>query len=243
MVEQKNASEEKPIRPIDQRYLHPVAGIDLAESLNYIELDVVGESFIYDHYTGSRLPYKQGSRPQIEEIAQRVTAGIDGDLQKVMALAEYVIKEIPWAGYYEKDTGEKLPSDRAFTEEQLIDSGYGWCNEQARIMCVLTQAIGYPSRLVLMLHHTLMEVLLPDGWMAVDSSFGYCFVMDGKPVRAADVYRNERCRKYFEPIYKQLCEDIGKELDHSDPHDFAASFSVSPVGGFENIGYHNHFLL
>ena len=74
MTEQKKNSAEKSKRPIDQRYMPSVAGIDLEQSLNYIELDLVGESFIYDHFTGVRLPYIRGNRPRIEEVAHRVTA-------------------------------------------------------------------------------------------------------------------------------------------------------------------------
>ena len=105
-------------RPIDQRYLPKVAGIDLEQSLNYIDLDMVGEEFIYNHYTGARLPYKQGNRPQIEQVAQSVTANISDDLGKIAALNEYVAKEVLWAGYYQNETGQRLPPDRAFTEEQ-----------------------------------------------------------------------------------------------------------------------------
>jgi hypothetical protein len=40
-----------------------VVGIDLEQALNYIDMDLVGEEFIYSHYTSRRLFYTRGSRP------------------------------------------------------------------------------------------------------------------------------------------------------------------------------------
>ena len=79
--------------------------------------------------------------------------------------------------------------------------------------------------------------------MVVDASFGYCFVMDGKLVRASEVYRNERYRKHFAPIYQQMCEDIGKVLSFMDTKTFAACVPGSPLEGFREVGYHNYYLL
>ena len=247
MVEQNAVKDKGRTRPIDERFMTdvpPVAGVDLEQALNYIEMDLVGESFVYDHFTGGRLPYVRGKRPMIEEIAERVTVGKDGDLEKMAALAKYVSEEVKWAGFYKKETGKDLPPDRGMTEEELIKSGNAWCNEQARVMCVLTQALGYPSRLVLTKGHALMEVLIEAGWMLVDQSFGYCFVMDGEPVRAADVYRDERRREYFAPIYKQMCKDLAKVL--GEPliaENFALATRECPLEGLRELGYHNNFLI
>ena len=247
MVEQDAMKDRGRTRPIDERFkttsVPPVAGVDLEQALNYIELDLVGEEFIYDHFTGGRLPYARGTRPMIEEVAERVTAGKDTDLEKMAALAQYVANEVKWAGFYLKRTGEDLPSDLGLTEEKLIENGDAWCNEQARVMCVLTQALGYPSRLVLTKSHTLMEVLIEGGWMLVDQSFGYCFVMDGEPVRAVDVHRDERRREYFGPIYQQMCNDLAVVLDQEMIRvEFALLTREGPLEGLKELWFHNNFL-
>lgn len=63
------------LRKIDQRIEPPVAGIDLEQALNYVDLDVSGEEFLHEHYTGTRLPYVRGSRPLLEKIAGDVSGG------------------------------------------------------------------------------------------------------------------------------------------------------------------------
>ncbi len=237
-------------RPIDQRYYPPVAGIDLAQALNYLALPEVGVDFIYERYTGARLPYRQGARPELERVARGLGVTGSGELAIVEAVAEYVATQVPWAGYYEKLSGIKLRPDRQLSEEALIATGYGWCNEQARVFCALTQILGVPSRLVFAARlecrygHVVVEALLPDGWMMVDESFGYCFRMAGKPVRAADVFHVTECREYFEPRYRELCQKLAEELGSEIlQRDFGMAVAANPLDGFTDLGYHNHFVV
>jgi transglutaminase-like putative cysteine protease len=237
-------------RTIDQRFLPPVAGIDLVQSLNYLALPDVGVEFIYDRYTGARLPYRQGRRPALEQLAARVTRGLATPRERALALADHVAKQMPWAGFYQQQAGHPLPPDRGLDEEALLVSGYGWCNEQARVLCALTQVVGIPSRLVFAANlerhygHVVVEVLLPEGWLLIDESFGFGFLRDGRPVRAADVYGDPACRAYFGPVYKQLCRDLERVLGRAilDPA-FRMALADEPLDGFKDLGYHNHFVV
>ncbi len=238
------------VRPIDRRFLPPVKGVDLEQSLNFIDMRDVTERFAYDCYTGARLPYVRGSRPQLESIARKVTSGAKGPLAQVRAVAEFVAQKVPWAGFYSKETGRRLKVDRNMSEEDLIRSGYGWCNEQARVFCCLTQVLGIPSRLLFACNerkhygHVVTEVLLPSGWLTVDQSFGYLFLMKGKPVRAAHIFHRRACRAHFEPIYRKLCHDLMDDLGGEImKRDFGMGASPNPLDGFTNIGYCNHFVL
>jgi transglutaminase-like putative cysteine protease len=238
-------------RPIDQRFMPKVGGIDLEQSLNYIAVADAGEKFCYDYYTGSRLFYKPGSRPVLERLAKEITAGATDARQASKRLAAWVAKEVAWAGFHWKDKGERLTTDLGLSEEELIAQGYGWCNEQVRVMCGLTQTLGITSRIVFACNkegnagHCVTEVLLPgaEGWMMIDQSFGYAFEMNGEPVRAVDVWGDPIKRAYFSPIYKKLCADLretlgGKPVDK----DFSMSIMPNPLDGFEVIGFHNHFI-
>lgn len=235
-------------RPIDGRFVPGVAGIDLEQALNYIELDAVGETFAYDHYTSRRLFYVAGSRPRLEWVAQSAAGEADTDLDRVRLLARWVAEEVRWAGYYAGQTGTRLPSDRCPSEEELIDSGYGWCNEQARLFCVLTQVQGITSRLVFACNkergygHCIAEVLLDTGWMAVDQSFGFCFIMDETPVRAAHIFHDPRARAWFMPAYKKVCRRLIAELGPAAESDFAMAAAENPLDGFTDIGFHNYFV-
>ncbi len=238
------------MRAIDQRYLPSVKGIDLEQALNYVALADVGENFIYERFTGSRLPYTRGHRPELEILARRLVFGAKTPLKKVERLATFVAREVRWAGFYRLAKGGRLPTDRALAEEALIRSGYGWCNEQARVLCALTQVASIPSRLVFAAHvkksygHVITEVLLPEGWMAVDQSMGYCFCVRGKPVRANQVWGHPKMRSHFRPIYNKLCKNLVDVLGRKNlVGNFDMVLSQDPLDGFSTLGYHNYFIL
>ena len=235
------------IRTIDQRWMSPppVAGVDLMHAFNFIPVKDVGVDFLYDRYTASNIFYRSGSRPKLEAIVKRVIAGCKDELSKVKALARYIPEELPWAGVYTKRTGKPLPGDRDMSEEELIESGFGWCNEQSRVFCCLAQIAGVPSRMVFAgsdkgWGHVTSEVLLESGWMLVDQTMGFCFEKDGQAVRAVDVYGDEQIREYFAQPYKEAVlaarETIAKETVGGL---LAADI---PIECFMIIGIHNHFI-
>ena len=143
--------------------------------------------------------------------------------------------------------GYTLAGNRGLTEEQILELGYGWCNEQARVFCCFAQIAGIPSRIIFAGNperrygHTVSEVLLPAGWMMVDQTKGSFFVKDGKPIRAIDVYNNVQCRAYFEPIYREEVLAWRKELPAEVVEGMMAS--DNPLDGYKQIGICNYFIL
>lgn len=234
-------------RPIDRRFAPAVAGIDLEQALNYLDLAEVGVDFAYGGYTSRRLFYTPGARPELERAAASAVEGGTDPLAEAEALARWVAANVQWAGYFLKETGSRLPTDRNLTEESLIRSGYGWCNEQARLFCLLSQVRGIPSRLVFASNperkygHCIAETLLEPGWMAVDPSFGFCFEIEGAPVRAWDLFHEPRVRAHFEPVYRELCRGLRDELGPDMDRDFAMAAAENPLDGFAAIGVHNYF--
>jgi transglutaminase-like putative cysteine protease len=237
-------------RPIDRRVRPTVGGIDLVQALNYLAMDEAGEQFIYDHYTNSRLTYVAGRHPALDGIVTRLGLDSAAPVEKVRGLAAFVAEKVPWAGFHEREVGTVLRGDRALDEEGIIASGYGWCNEQARVFCALTQVTGLASRLVFAGNarkgygHVISEVLLPEGWLAVDPSFGFLFLLGDRPVRAADVYRDASCRAYFSPLYRTVCgkliQALGADLL---ARSFAMCLAEDPLDGFQDLGFHNHFVI
>ncbi|MDD5705696.1 MAG: transglutaminase-like domain-containing protein [Kiritimatiellae bacterium] len=238
------------VRPIDTRSRPAVGGIDLVQALNYLALDEAGEGFIYDHYTNSKLAYTAGRRPALEEIVTRLRIGSAAPAAKVQAIATFVAEKVPWAGFYERDIGTTLRGDRALDEEGIVASGYGWCNEQARVFCVLTQVAGLASRLVFAGNpkagygHVIAEVLLPEGWLAADQSFGFLFLHGDRPVRAVDIYREPACRAFFSPRYRAVCAKLIAALGTEClSHSFTMALAEDPLDGFQGLGYCNHFAI
>ncbi|MEI8246210.1 MAG: transglutaminase-like domain-containing protein [Lentisphaerota bacterium] len=232
------------MRTIDTRYMPAVDGIDLEQALNYIALADVSLDFIYDKYTAGRIIYTAGSRPVLEGLAADLAGGVTGELGKIEKLTRFVAEEVPWAGYYHHALGHKLACNRNLDEEDLIVSGYAWCNEQARLLCALTQIIGIPSRLVFVGGHVVVEALTSQGWLLVDQSFGYLFIYNGKIVDAYNVWHNKKNREYFEPAYKELCAKLTRDLGEVILKDeFSMSQLNNPLDSFEFLGYHNYFIL
>ena len=236
-------------RPIDQRYKPPVAGIDLEQSLNYVELDVAGEAFCYDHYTSSHLPYVKGQRLRIEMAATQAVGVAQDVLSQVQAIARYVASEVLWAGYYEKRNGTVLPANQDLTEEKILEQRFGWCNEQARLFCCLTQAVSIPSRIVFAVHkadglgHCMGEVLSSEGWMLVDQSVGFCFLQDGQPRSTEQVRNDESIRAYFLPRYKKVYEPVIEEIGEAIMSRWFKMIMVDdPLEGLHDVGFHNHYL-
>lgn len=237
------------MRTIDTRCSPAVSGIDLEQSLNYIALADVSLDFIYDKYTSGKIIYTVGSRPVLEGLAAKLLGGITGEIEKIEKLTRFVAEEVPWAGYYHQAMGHRLAYNRNLDEEELISSGYGWCNEQARVLCALTQIIGIPSRLVFASArkgggHVVVEVLTCTGWLLADQSFGYLFINKGKIVDAYNVWHNKKNREYSEPVYKEFCTRLTADLGEIILKDeFSMSQLSNPLDGFEILGYHNYFIL
>ena len=237
------------MRPIDMRFVPPVTGIDLEQAMNYLELGPVSRDVLYNHYTSARLFYTAGSRPHLETVVGKVVGHEKDPFAQVSLLADYVAHKVPWAGYYEKRTGTGLPFDRNLTEEQIFESGFAWCNEQARLFCALTQVMGIVSRLIFASNnakkygHVISEVLLPAGWLAVDQSFSYCFTIANRVVNAADIYHDVEARTALTPVYQKICTDLIDELGPEIvSKDFAMAASDTPLDGFTNLGFCNYFV-
>ena len=236
-------------RKIDQRFRPRVSGIDLWQAMNYIALKDVTTDFIYNAYTSSVLGYVPGSRPGLERLARKVAAGVRSSEAAVDALVRHVAREIRWAGFYEQQEGRRLPADRNLSEERIAASRFGWCNEQARLVCALAIVSGIPARLVFGSNavrrygHVVCEALTGKGWMLVDPSLGFCFMRAGQPVNAWAVYHDSSMRRYFAPRYRALCRrleaDLGRDLLERS---FAMAITTNPLNGFRDLGFCNHFV-
>ena len=239
-------------RPIDQRFecegipTPNVSMLDLMYALNYIAVEDTSVDFVYNHYTSSRLFYERGSRPKLEAVADRVTEGIEDEFEKVQALVDFIAENVLWAGVEAKRTGILTRAEKYLTEEQLIERGFCWCHEQARVFCCLTQIAGITSRLIFAgsgnkWGHVTSEVLLSKGWMLVDQSFGVCFVKDGMPVRAVDVFGDESNREYFAPI---LLDKVIKCRENIHPITMEGMLiAENPIECFRHISVCNHFVI
>jgi transglutaminase-like putative cysteine protease len=120
---------------IQDRFVPPVAGIDLEQALNYVDSEGIDLAWFYRSFTCPRVFYKVGSRPFLEKIVWEQTKPDAPPMDRLQACVAYVANRMP---HYIR-LGYNGATDRALTEEDLLRSGHGWCNEQARVLVALTQ--------------------------------------------------------------------------------------------------------
>src|SRR5438046_1133500 len=109
-----------------------VAGIDRKQAQSQVLVCRETEEYLYR--PPPKIRYRRGSRPVLEKIA----AGLHGAVDAM----HWTVKHVP----HPHLVGNVAP-DRALSEEDLITSGRGWCNEQTRVFVALCEVQEIPARL------------------------------------------------------------------------------------------------
>ncbi len=234
-------------RDIEQRFVPPVAGIDLEQALNYTDSDGLDLAWFYRSFTYPRVFYRQGSRPFLEQTVWEQTKADAPAMDRLRACLDVIVQRMP---HYIL-LGYNGATDRALTEEDLLRSGHGWCNEQARVLVALTQIAGLPSRLVFAqsrdgkIAHVVSEVYVDGKWVLVDQTEGLIFTrQDGRPINVLDLRTDPHVWREADVIYKaqqQRNRQRAKDKSFWDSgHGIARR--AHPLDLFECVGYHNYFI-
>ena len=105
--------------------------------------------------------------PEIQSLAQSLTEGITGELEKATAIYNYVRDNIRYATYW----------DTAYGAKGTLDRKIGNCCDQAHLLSALLRASGFATRYV---HgvcsftsgstygHVWVQVLIGDTWVVAD---------------------------------------------------------------------------
>jgi transglutaminase-like putative cysteine protease len=165
-----------------------VKGIDREQTLSQVRLCPETERFLYEgDFSPRRIRFETARRPELERIA----AGLDGrtPLARVRQASAWVAQHVR----HPHLVGDVAP-DRALTEEGLIASGVGWCNEQTRVFIALCEVMGIPGRVCFIYQpepvsgHTCAEVCLEGRWAYVDVTFGVTVTLpDGRLAEGRDL--------------------------------------------------------
>jgi transglutaminase-like putative cysteine protease len=148
----------------------PVIGIDREQVQSAVRLCAETERALYSTFSPSRIRYRLGSRPKLEPVVATFRGATPKArmLQAMHWVSEHVVHP-HFIG--------PLPADRNFSEEQLIESRCGWCNEQVRVFIALCEVMELPARLCFLWHengktgHTASEVFIDGRWAFVDVTF------------------------------------------------------------------------
>lgn len=125
--------------------------------------------------------------PRIEELAREITAGLQGQYEKMKALEQYLR-----ANYSYNTEPPILPGDRDFVDFFLFDTGEGYCTYFASALAVMGRAAGAATRYVVGFKvperrseggiyevsgtdaHAWVEAYIPGaGWLPFEATPGY----------------------------------------------------------------------
>jgi len=188
-----------------------VAGIDREQAHSMVRLCPETEATLYGTgFSPRRIRYRAGTRPLLEPIAARLAGASPREsAQAVMAWTAHNV-------VHPHVTGPLAP-DRALSEEELIESGLGWCNEQARVFIALCEVMEVPARVCFLFHanlrsgHTTAEALVDGRWAWFDVTFNLCVELaDGRLAEARELsgpYRHLAHEAYRQPLrghYKRI---------------------------------------
>jgi len=215
----------------------PVRGIDREQAQGMIRLCPETEAILYGDYSPTRIRYRRGSRPALESIASKFA----GDAaERVLAAMRWTAKNVVHPHFL-----GPLPADRALSEEGIIDSKCGWCNEQCRVFIGLCEVMNIPARLAFLFHknsrtaHTASEVYIDGKWAFHDVTYKLRVSLpDGTFAEARELqgrYRQLAHEAYCQPMLDYYA--LGK----SPPSD---SVPDPRTGGdfLESVGICNYLI-
>lgn len=210
-----------------------VAGIDLRQVQSAVRLCEQTEPILYGPDFSPQAIRYRGGRPMLESIAQKFTGSPSQRAEFAMHwVADHIIHP-HFSG--------PMPGDRGLSEEQLIDSKVGYCNEQSRIFIAICGVMEIPARLCFLWHannhsgHTATEVFLNETWAFHDVTYqvrvespDHTFA-EARQLRKE--HRNLTHRAYRDPLTRWF---TSKPINGLDPE----------RGGdlFESIGICNYLI-
>ena len=245
--EPTSGAAAKP-KGIQQRFVPPVAGIDLEQALNYTDAEGLDLAWFYDSFTYPRVFYKPGSRPLLEKIVREQTKPDAPAMTRLRAVG--------------RPGGE---SDAALHPARLLRShgprhdGGGPLPIRPRLVQrtgtraggAVAQIAGLPSRLVFAhsrdgkAGHVVTEVYADGKWVLVDQTEGLVFARkDGRPLNVLDFRRDPAAWREADALYKAqhaANRELAKDKSFWDSgHGIARR--EHPLELFECVGYHNYFV-
>lgn len=197
-------------------YLDPsvklaVEGIDLEQPMNAILVTDETIPVLYGpDYSPTRLRYTPGSRPVLEQIVATLPGATPRE--RMLAALNWTATQVKHP-YLHGFTAK----NRAMTEEELIASGTGWCNEQARVFIALCEVMGIPGRVCFLTHenglcgHATAEAYVDGKWAWCDPTFNVSVELpDGTLGTAAEL--SGPFRPYAHAAYRPVLAECFPKL-------------------------------
>jgi hypothetical protein len=203
-----------------------VAGVDLYQANHFLPFRTETAAYLYENDTPLELEWPEDYLSGLRQAALRGTEGKGSPKEKVKALLETVSRRLLHP--YTLPLGDLIPGDRNFNEDELILSGVGWCNEQARVLVRACQAVGVPARLIHFFYanvpsgHTVVEFYDGSAWCLVDMTYYLFFpALDGQLMSASACHDRGKGQERAQEIYRAVSRQIvamGERWLSQKPH-------------------------
>lgn len=201
----------------EQIELPILAGVDRDHNLQMITYCKETAAYLYEGYTPTTVAYTRGSRPMLERAVDALTSRYKGPSAQVQAMVSWVVANLT----HPVSIPGSRPADCNLPEEQLIERGWAWCNEQARVLVSMAQIAGYPARMCFLFHknapasHATTEIFFHDKWVFVDPTYGCYFGIDPKrPYAARDIHEDPHARLIVDDQYARAWVAREVQRDH-----------------------------
>ncbi len=146
-------------------------GIDRYQANQFVNHLPQTAEFIYTQYTPLEAGYMRGTLPMYEKIVAQYTTEDMTDTEKALALLHNAMPD-RFRHPSMPPLGKKVAADRNLMDEELLATGSGWCNEQARVFIRLCQVAGMQGRMIHLFgqNHTIAEFYADGQWVMADAS-------------------------------------------------------------------------
>jgi hypothetical protein len=175
--------------------IYPKGTVDHQFFLDAVVLTPETTRALYADFTPLEQTYERGSRPILESIAKKVTAGCATPRERALALLDWC-RDIPFLA----PPPENKTPFHGGTEEEVIKKSSDMCNEKARVLGVLSQIAGIPSRYIGHMipildyddprqntGHGVNELFIDGSWAYVDTSGKFYLKANGQLASAQDL--------------------------------------------------------
>jgi len=211
--------------------------------------------YLYSDYTPLQVDYQPGSRALLEKRVKDVLRGQRSQRDKVLALLAFV-RDIPkqkkgrLAGVLTRSATKHSNDPFAGgTEEDVIQKCSSMCNEQARVLIVMLQIAGFPSRYVghicgydsrwkHMSGHGVAEAYVNGKWVYLDIRGQYFLDKRGRMLSTWEVFQDP---SVIDRQPKEVLRNLlpGYSLESSRKYflpqtmTFIANYSACELGSFD----------
>jgi Transglutaminase-like superfamily len=195
-----------------------VEGIDRYQANQFLMYRPDTADYLYSEYTPLDVNYQKGLLPTYEALAAEVTEGCKTETETIMALLLKGASRLKHP--CGPPCGPPVGTGRNLDDEALLNSGVGWCNEQARVFIRLCQVCNIPARIVHTFYsdtksgHCIAECYADGRWCMVDATWFCVFPgPDGKLLSAAQCHDRCEGQKYCGIAYYKRVQELFKLSD------------------------------